>query len=214
MLPPRNHLTRTVLGAFPTRLADDAEKVLALIPDSRLPPVSHFEVEVENETVAIPCRLYNEEPNANAVRHLTGLQQTMLHCLYSRQSDGHGRQRHLEMIMASTQPWTIPFVMQLAGEHVLEILETMRAGLSDLTIAGSAQRSRCGEFIAHNPAFFARTERRAVSYWDCYYRGRYPEFGTYPGSALLEAFRAAASEHTGTPWPRNTPAPSTRAAEA
>jgi hypothetical protein len=29
-----------------------------------------------------------------------------------------------------------------------------------------------------------------VSYWTCYHRRKYPAFGSYPGSELLEAFRA------------------------
>ncbi|PVE10304.1 hypothetical protein [Streptomyces scopuliridis] len=46
-----------------------------------------------------------------------------------------------------------------------------------------------------------------VSYWSRYYRWEYRTFGTYPGCALLEAFRAAASEQAGARWPRRTPPP-------
>ncbi|MFD0555691.1 hypothetical protein ACFQ3B_01345 [Stackebrandtia endophytica] len=191
----RSSLARTVTGAFPSPLIDDAAKVLAVLPETRLSPMGHFEVEVRGEVVAIPSRIYNEEPDA--VSQLTRIQREMLHCLYTRQSDGYGRQRHLEMIVESTQPWVVPFVMQLAGEYVLEILEVIREGLTDLADPDSARRSLYGEFIAHNQAFFARTERRVVSYWTCYYRRDYPVFGTYPGSVLMEAFRAAASEYAG-----------------
>lgn len=95
--------------------------------------------------------------------------------------------------------------MQLAGEYVLEILEVISRGLPGLSTPDSAQRRIYGEFIARNPAFFARTERRVVSYWSCYYRWKYGEFGIYPGSALLEAFRTAVVEQVGQPWPRHTP---------
>lgn len=95
--------------------------------------------------------------------------------------------------------------MQLAGEYVLEIVEVIRRELGGLAVAGSARRSLYGEFIARNPEFFARTQRRVVSYWSCYYREDYPAFGNYPGSALLEALRATASEYSGRPWPRHTP---------
>ncbi|MEU6859746.1 hypothetical protein AB0B28_12855 [Glycomyces sp. NPDC046736] len=204
----RSTLAHTVAGAFPAHLSEDAGKVLAVLPETRFPPTRHFEAEVRGEIVALPARLYNEEPDAASVRRLNRTQQEMLHCLYTRQSDGHVRQRHLETILESMQPWIVPFVMRLTGEYVLEILEVIREGLDDLAVAGSARRSLYGEFIAHNPMFFARTERRVVSYWTCYYRGDYPEFGTYPGSALMEAFRAAATEYSGRQWPRNTPAPS------
>ena len=79
--------------------------------------------------------------------------------------------------------------------------------LAGLAVPGSAERRLYGEFITRNPAFFARTERRVVSYWSCYYRWKYPVFGAYPGGALMEAFRAAASEQLGARWPRHTPPP-------
>ncbi|WP_431783048.1 hypothetical protein [Streptomyces chumphonensis] len=159
-----------------------------------------FEVEVQGETVAIPSRIYNEEPGADLERPLAGSQHVISHCLYSRHHDGWVRQRHLEQIVASGEPWVVPFVVQLAGEYVLEILEAIGRGLPGLAVPGSAQRRLYGEFIARNPAFFARTERRVVSYWSCYYRWKYGAFETYPGCLLLEAFRAAVVEHVGAQW--------------
>lgn len=177
------------------------------MPEARLAPMMPFEVEVQGETVAIPSRIYNEQPSADSERPLTGTQQLILHCLYSRHSDGRVRQRHLEQIVASGEPWVVPFVVQLAGEYVLEIIEAIGRGLPGLAVPGSAQRRVYGEFIALNPAFFARTERRVVSYWSCYYRWKYGAFGVYPGCDLLEAFRAAVVEQVGAQWPRHTPHP-------
>ncbi|MGW2639445.1 hypothetical protein [Streptomyces sp. NPDC001348] len=203
----RSNAADVLLAAFPNRLAGDVQRVLAVVPDARLAPMRPFEVEVQGETVVIPSRIYNEEPSVGSERLLTGTRQVILHCLYSRHSDGRVRQRHLEYVLESTQPWVAPFVVQLAGEYVLEILDVIRQGLAGLAVPGSAQRRLYGEFITRNPVFFARTERRVVSYWSCSYRWKYPVFGEYPGGALMEAFRAAASEHLGAPWPRNTPRP-------
>lgn len=74
----------------------------------------------------------------------------------------------------------------VSGEYVLEIIEAIGRGLPGLAVPGSAQRRVYGEFIALNPAFFARTERRVVSYWSCYYRWKYGAFGVYPGCDLLK----------------------------
>lgn len=175
------------------------------MPEARLAPTRPFEVDVQGETVVIPSRIYNAEPGAGLERALAGTQQVILHCLYSRHSDGRVRQRHLEQMVASGEPWVVPFVVQLAGEYVLEIFEAIGRGLRGLAVPGSAQRRFYGEFIARNPAFFARTERRVVSYWSCYYRWKYGAFGTYPGCVLLEAFRAAVVEQVGAQWPRHTP---------
>jgi hypothetical protein len=93
----------------------------------------------------------------------------------------------------------VPFVVQLVGEYVVEILESIRHHLSDLTSKRSTQRLAYGDLIARNPGFFARTEHRVVSYWACYHRGKFPDLGTYPGGHLLELLRAAAIDRTGTP---------------
>ncbi|MFD0039953.1 hypothetical protein ACFVIZ_20245 [Streptomyces anulatus] len=200
-----SNVAYALVAAFPPRLAGDVKSVLAVMPEARIAPTMPFEVEVQGETVAIPSRIYYEEPSPDSERPpLAGTQQVILHCLYSRHSDGRVRQRHLEQIVASGEPWVVPFVVQLAGEYVLEIIEAIGRGLPGLTVPGSAQRRLYGEFIARNPAFFARTERRVVSYWSCYYRWKYGAFGTYPGYVLLEAFRAAVVEQVGAQWPRHT----------
>lgn len=149
-----SNVTDVLVTAFPNRLAGDVQSVLAVVPDERLAPMGPFEVEVQGETVAIPSRIYNEEPSADSERLITGTRQVILHCLYSRHSDGRIRHRHLEQILGSTEPWVVPFVVQLAGEYVVEML-------ADLAVPGSAQRRLYGEFITRNPVFFARTERHA-----------------------------------------------------
>ncbi|WBB63919.1 hypothetical protein O7599_15965 [Streptomyces sp. WMMC500] len=194
-----------LVAAFPHQLANDVRAVSAVMPAARIAPVSPFSVYVGDQAVAIPYRIYQDEPPVDVVRALTGVQQAILHCLYSRHSDGRVRQRHLERIASSDEPWAVPFVVQLAGEYVLEILECIQHGLSDLLSKRPAQRLAYGDFIAQNPWFFARTERRVVSYWSCYYRWRFPVFGTYPGCHLLDLLRAAAVDRTGRPWPRHTP---------
>ncbi|MFB7480573.1 universal stress protein [Streptomyces anulatus] len=69
--------------------------------------------ELQGETVAIPSRIYNEEPGADSERPpLAGTQQVILHCLYSRHSDGRIRQRHLGQIVASGEPWVVPLDLE------------------------------------------------------------------------------------------------------
>ncbi|MER5218508.1 protein kinase [Streptomyces sp. NPDC002838] len=55
-----------------------------LLAGTRLTPVQPFEVEVQGETVAIPSRIYNEEPEAGCKRSLTRTQQMISPCLYAR----------------------------------------------------------------------------------------------------------------------------------
>ncbi|MFC7014332.1 hypothetical protein ACFQMH_21910 [Streptomyces viridiviolaceus] len=194
-----------LVAAFPNQLASDVRVVLAVMPEAQIAPVSPFSVYVGDEVVAIPYRIYQDELPVEVARALTEAQQGILHCLYSPHSDGLVRQRHLEQIASSDEPWAVPFVVQLAGKYVLEILESIQRVLSDLLSKRSAQRLAYGDFIARNPGFFARTERRVVSYRSYYYRWKFLVFGTYPGCHLLELLRAAAADRTGRPWPRHTP---------
>jgi hypothetical protein len=184
-------------------LADDVRAVAAIMPAGEA--VGSFRVEVRGEAVAIPERIHHPEPAADAAHALTGAQRVVLHCLYSRHHDGRVRQRHAERVVASTEPWVVPFVVRLAGEYVLEIVQAIAHGLPDLAVPGSVHRGLYGEFVVRNPAFFALTQRRVVSYWTCYYRRTYPAFGTYPAAVLAEAIRSAASEAAGAEWPRHMP---------
>jgi transposase len=187
--------------AFPAELARDAEAVLAVMPASPIQPLEPFSVSVEGQQVSIPGRLYNDEPLTEAVASLSSRQRQLLHCLYSRHCDGMVRQRHLAEVVDSAEPWVVPFVVQLVGEYVLEILVVIRDELRDLATPGTRSRLVYGQFIVENPAFFARTQRRVVSYWSCYYRSAYATFRGYPGCSLLDLLRSAASDRAGHPWP-------------
>ena len=197
-------------SAFPAELADDVQAVLAVMPVSRHRPVAPFSVIVQGQQVSIPGRVYNDEPSPESVAALSSRQRQVLHCLYSRHWDGWVRQRHLAQILSAGDPWVIPFVVQLVGEYVLEILVDISEELRGLGATGDGCRIAYGEFIVANPAFFARTQRRVVSYWSSYYRNAFRSFQDYPGCTLLDLLRFAAAESAGRPWPSLAPSGSTR----
>ncbi|MFC8453486.1 hypothetical protein [Kitasatospora sp. NPDC057223] len=207
------HHENPLTAAFPAELAQDVLAVLAVMPPPRWQPAEPFSVQVQGRQVTIPSRLYSEEPPVEAVDSLPERRRTILHCLYTRHHDGRVRQRHLEQVIGTPEPWVVPFVVQLVGEYVLEILVAIGGALGGLGVPGSADRSRYGRFIADNPAFFARTERRVVSYWNCYHRtgyAGYADFAGYPGCTLLALLRAAAEEHGALRVPSLAPSGSTR----
>ncbi|MEU3795871.1 hypothetical protein [Streptomyces fructofermentans] len=204
-MQPLSDRSNPLITAFPAELAVDAEAVLAVMPDPRHQPQASFSVVVERQQVLIPGRLYDDEPPADRVASLSSRQQQLLHCLYSRHCDGRVRQRHLEKVAGSTDPWVVPFVVQLVGEYVLEILVVIRDELRDLAVPGTRGHLAYGQFLVDNPAFFARTQRRVVSYWSCYYRGLHASFRGYPGCTVLDLLRSAASDRAGHPWPDLTP---------
>nr|WP_202451831.1 hypothetical protein [Streptomyces sp. SID4948] len=210
-VPPLSDHSDPLIAAFPADFAGDVENVLAVMPASRRGPVNPFSVVVEGQEVSIPGRLYHDEPPADVVASLSPRQRQLLHCLYSRHCDGRVRQRHLAKFVGSVDPWVLPHVVQLAGEYVVEILIAIIDELRDLAAPGNPGHLAYGQLIVENPLFFARTQRRVVSYWNCYYRSAWASFRDYPGCALLDLLRSAASDRAGRPWPNLAPAVGTRA---
>ncbi|MFC7217622.1 hypothetical protein ACFQLX_05455 [Streptomyces polyrhachis] len=192
-------------AAFPRALRDDVQVVLRLLPPARFSSSPSFSATVQGEDIAIPYRLYNDEPTGSADAALTPVQSAILHCLYTRHHDGVVRQRHLERVVGVAEPWIAPYVVQLVGEYVVEIVVAARKGLVDLDAPDSRQHAVYGAFVAANRTLFDTTQRRAVSYWSCYYRHRYETFQSYPGCGLLDSLWNAATHRTGQPRSRLIP---------
>lgn len=74
-------------------------------------------------------------------------------------------QKYLARIIPLAHAWIPPFVVQLLGEYVIEIIQLIERNLGSLDVNLYAQ------FLKSNPEFLALTEQRVMSYWDCYYRG-------------------------------------------
>src|SRR3954451_20282697 len=77
---------------------------------------------------------------------------------------------------------------RLLGERVIEISALI---LERLTAQSSFAWPAYEEFVRANSDFMARTEQRAVRYWDCYYRDRCTR-GEYPVIVALNRLRKGA----------------------
>jgi hypothetical protein len=163
--------------SFPTSIRKDALIVLSTFPES-----SHrsktFKLQVEGEIVSIPQRIYHD-PAQIDTRRLTSIQRELADSLLTRHHDGFIRQYSLSRIIFSKGLWIPPFVVQLVGEYVVEILSSIQTALPRL------DRVQYRSFVDANPAFLARTQQRAISYWNCYYRHRY-HWNDYPGKQILD----------------------------
>lgn len=200
-----------LVAAFPISIRADAQVAVNALELAAHPPIGRFEVRTDGEGVTIPYRIYNPEPDFATSRSLSERQQLILRCLFTRHNSGWVRQRNLEAVIASSETWVVPFVVQLIGEYVIEILDAIRAGLSDLEAPGSSRRQVYAGFLAENVQFFDLTAARVTSYWACYYRMRYPKYRPesrkpdhlgpswldYPGFELVTLLRAleADSQH-------------------
>jgi hypothetical protein len=157
-----------------------------------------FMVRADGEDLTIPYRIYNPEPTVEEWSDEASAAHLVRLCFYSRHNDGFVRQRAVRGLLKRSEEWIVPFVVQLVGEYVFEIVDDIHNGL-DLR-AGSETSRTYGRFAADNKAFIDLTSQRVTSYWNCYHRFQYPvmhpaaesQFATYPGFKIIEALQSAA----------------------
>ena len=171
---------KAAIAAFPWEwrgFAKEAAKEISPFVDDSYRRSSDA-VSVLGRDVKIPCRI-----------HFNGLSKTGLsaqgktwlgvQCLCTRSTDGYLRHAALRNILFSDEPAIVPFVVMLAGEYVVEIIEDIVAASSML------DRQSYANFVRENRPVMRHLRAKAASYWDRYYRTAYPDRAVYPGLAFL-----------------------------
>lgn len=123
---------------------------------------------IKGEEVSIPQRIYYKAPDLNSLAAYTAIEKDIINGLFSRHFDGYIRQKALQNLLASDNYWVTPYIVQIMGEYVIEILFDLNEGFELLN-----KKNVIG-FIKENPTFYSKTKDRVASYWDCYYRLKFP----------------------------------------
>ena len=168
--------------AFPAAFAVTVTQLLPALGSSRAHPP--FAVYQNGEALLIPTRTYYDREQLLACTQLAGDAGVLALCLGTRHHDGHLREACLRQLLLQERAWTVPFVVHLCGEYMLEIVEVIGAALP----AWNAQA--LAPYLRENCGYLATLERRSISYWSCYYRGQYPVWDDYPGRRTMAALRA------------------------
>jgi hypothetical protein len=173
--------------AFPSWLRPAVRGVVARVAIDELHPPHHaFVVNVDGEMLHIPYRLYYDPDLVR--RELSNSQASarlILLCLGSRHDDGFLRQECLRQLVKNDASWLTPYLLQLAGEYVIEIAEQVADTI------GERNPATLRAFALENPSYLATLDRRVTSYWSCYHRQAYPDRNAYPGTKVLAMLRAA-----------------------
>ena len=169
-----------LLHAFPTSLRNEAQPAVSVLPTNPY-GAGNFTVRIDDEAVLIPYRVYHDTALIHTDK-LTAVQKLMIDCILTRHRDGFVRQKYLCRIVESNYAWVPPFVIQLLGEYVVEILRVIEANL------GNPDKSLYVQFLRANLDFLALTEERVISYWDCYYRFSCRK-EDYPGFRAVHFFK-------------------------
>jgi len=179
---------RAAVAAFPPLcqiLAEEAAEDLAPFVDADY-RTSPLEAVVLGKPVRVPKRIHfvGMVEVKSVVRSEPWLAAA---CLQTRSTDGYARQTSLRHLLGTNKPWTVPFVILLAGEYVVEIIEDMVRSLLML------DRQLYVDFVRENRDLMRQLRAKATSYWDRYYRAEYPDRGTYPGLTFLHELELWAS---------------------
>ena len=168
-----------ILSAFPQALRDDVVRVVSILPTAFHSCSATFRTRIGDEALIIPYRVYYDR-KAISFNNLTSLQQVVLGCVLTRHHDGFVRRESLGRIISRKESWIPPFVIQLVGEYVVEILEAIHNNLSSLDSTVYAA------FLNDNISFWETTKQHVVSYWDCYYRRTWKRREDYVGFRIIE----------------------------
>ncbi|WP_405246158.1 hypothetical protein [Cellulophaga sp. Asnod2-G02] len=184
--------------AFPKELHLDLKEVLKILPfqnnkvklcDGVVHQVDNLihdnelDLKLGHETLTIPYRLYFDEPSPELEAALTDKQKDILHCIYLRHHNGYLREKRLDLLSENSENWTIPFVIQLIGEYVYELLPIIDKKINEGTLDFYA------EFRDENPKYWQQTESRMISYWNEYYRYKFPKLKEYLGFEIVDRIK-------------------------
>lgn len=170
-------------AAFPSALKDDVAVVSGIFAGagSASSVASSPALSIGEGQIEVPYRIYSPEPSPDAFGELSDTQNAILACLMTRHHSGYIRETWAVRLSKHPESWTAPFLAQLPGDYVIQIVAGIEPMLTAEWIA------LCQEFAALNPDFAKRLSQRIATYWDIYYRGVFPKFRDYP------AYRVAAA---------------------
>lgn len=168
-------------GCFPTHLEHLVEEVAYSFGIGEQMTAGAIQLSVHGESLRIPERIYAAPTR---VDHLPTRSAYMVDCLLSRSTDGRVRQQAAEKVLEEAFDFTPAYIVPLIGEYVVEIVELVYMSLSRCPIDSAAAREY-GQFIKANEDLLRLIRQRSRSYWDAYYRERYPSYESYPGSLAV-----------------------------
>lgn len=175
-----------MLNAFPGSLNGDVTVVLNYLEEKNysVHPTVYHEVVLDGCKLIIPGRVYTENNSVISVSNLTDIQQTIFHCICLRHNNGFIRQKALEQLNNNSEFFIIPFVFQLLGEYVIEIVRVINDQTNQLWLRHFAL------FANENLTYWMQTESRMISYWNEYYRWpNYPKIKNYVGYEIMGRIR-------------------------
>jgi hypothetical protein len=184
--PSGNEITET--HAFPADLAERVKNAVQLLARGQMhaPSDTAISVRVAAELLSIPYRVYYDKQQLLTCMNSAGETSLIALCLGTRHYDGLMREQCVRRILAVDEKWTAPFVVQLLGEYVVEVTQPIHERFLD-----GVERKYL-DFFRENAKYCEYLECRAISYWNEFYRRRFPKYKDYPAFKALTALKSTA----------------------
>lgn len=101
-------------------------------------------------------------------------------CLQTRNSDGKIREKYVRKILESDYPsWAIPYIIEASTDYVIEIVTAIYERVK------GKPNDAIRTYYKSDLKRFRRDYSKMLSYWNAYYRQRYPRYEDYPGYKLF-----------------------------
>jgi hypothetical protein len=175
------------IHAFPVVMAESVK--IAVPPLARgqmhAPTDTVISVRVGEELLNIPYRVYYDKQRLLTAVNIPGETGLISLCLGTRHYDGFIREQCLRRLLMVDERCTAPFVVQLLGEYVIEVIQPIHEQFDERVEA------KYIEFFTQNSTYCQYLEQRAISYWNEYYRYRFAKHKVYPAVKALAALKKA-----------------------
>jgi hypothetical protein len=174
--------TLRLCAAFPAAIGLEVRAALMHVPPCDHAPteLNIGPIQIAGEHLHIPYRIYAAEPALFRWKPVGRQQRLILSALYTRHYDGYVREKYVKVLLQAEETWVAPFVIQMLGEYVVEIVQLLELHLANLS------RESYLLFLKENEPFFCLVRNRIASYWDCYYRSQFPRLEDYPAFRVAE----------------------------
>lgn len=178
----------TEVDAFPAMLSECVKNAVKLLAPGQMhaPSDTVISVRLATESLNIPYRVYYDKQKLLNCVNSSGNIALIALCLGTRHYDGFLREQCLHRLLAAEEKWTAPFVIQLLGEYVIEVIHPIHERFLE-GVEGKYQ-----DFFTENVKYCEYLGCRAISYWNEYYRVRFPKHKDYPAVKALAALQSAA----------------------
>jgi len=151
--------------AFPIAMAESVKGAVPLLARDQMhsPTDTVISVRVAEELLNIPYRVYYDKQRLLKTTNIPGEDGLISLCLGTRHYDGFIREQCLRRLLTVDEKWIAPFVIQLLGEYVIEVIQPIQERFDE------GVEAKYIEFFKQNSIHCQYLEQRAISYWNEYY---------------------------------------------